>query len=636
MKQTILVFLLAIGLCINSSAQCNDCTCYFPVGVHLPEGIHLMDNAEDWRLIFFDDFPGNEINHDLWNTYYSCGDPGETDQCESSRASADAMQIYTDDEVSVYDGICHLFLEGAPNGSYTWYNVTKKYKAGMIESRTDPNHSISPGRFERGKFEARIKFAYGAHWTHDCFWLWDGNGEIDIAEYYRWHGANGLGREVTHNIHNYYKDVINTDPRFNQDHEHGNTSINIPKGWHRYKVIWDKYYMYFYIDDVFKARESRFNFYNTNTPLSSTVYNNSQTQDGYYWLRNCFISLNAEPVIRLTNAIDKKDPFHSWMDLLIDQDAGIPSVMLVDWVKVYQRSECSDDDTIYSSALLPYNNLSTPNPRMGDDWTALHSITLGTQTATPWTNIAPRWGAGHYKASAITMLPNFISFPDNHNANFNDPAHPSWVNTSFLYEARHCPAFRTPDEDPIVDTSYDTTDEEEQFNCADIDSIAIDSVANAGDTALLNQIYSFLDSVGCDWHYANRPANQSSSDVPQHVIGVSKRVYDRSTKSNMTSFYTDKPRASPGSYATRAVELYPNPTNGRCYIEYQLLSPSYVSIGLTNALGQDFSSYVECASATQAVGKHKITVHSEHLNPGIYYCTILIQGTVVTKRVTVN
>jgi len=82
--------------------------------------------------------------------------------------------------------------------------------------------------------------------------------------------------------------------------------------------------------------------------------------------------------------------------------------------------------------------------------------------------------------------------------------------------------------------------------------------------------------------------------------------------------------------------LYPNPTNGDASLEYTLYQNGEVKIEVTNELGQIMGSITEAKTHSQSKGKHKITLHTNKLASGIYFCIVDINGRKETKKFTVS
>jgi hypothetical protein len=85
----------------------------------------------------------------------------------------------------------------------------------------------------------------------------------------------------------------------------------------------------------------------------------------------------------------------------------------------------------------------------------------------------------------------------------------------------------------------------------------------------------------------------------------------------------------------KSVNLYPNPTNGLCYLEYMLYYNADIRIRVYNQLGQYFSGITNQEYYSQEKGTQKITLNTSSLAPGIYYCEFSIDGLRETKKFTV-
>lgn len=81
--------------------------------------------------------------------------------------------------------------------------------------------------------------------------------------------------------------------------------------------------------------------------------------------------------------------------------------------------------------------------------------------------------------------------------------------------------------------------------------------------------------------------------------------------------------------------LYPNPTNDLAYLEYILYYDSDIRVRVYNQLGQYFSGIIEQEWYTQTKGKHKLTLNTASLAPGMYYCEFSIDGKREVKKFTV-
>jgi len=85
----------------------------------------------------------------------------------------------------------------------------------------------------------------------------------------------------------------------------------------------------------------------------------------------------------------------------------------------------------------------------------------------------------------------------------------------------------------------------------------------------------------------------------------------------------------------KSINLFPNPTNGFCYLEYMLYYNADIRIRVYNQLGQYFSGITDHEYYSQEKGQQKITLNTSSLSPGIYYCEFSIDGLRETKKFTV-
>lgn len=77
---------------------------------------------------------------------------------------------------------------------------------------------------------------------------------------------------------------------------------------------------------------------------------------------------------------------------------------------------------------------------------------------------------------------------------------------------------------------------------------------------------------------------------------------------------------------------YPNPANDYFIIDYSLLSPSNVSVQVSNALG---AAVFSTNTGLQAAGKHTLTIETSHFPPGIYMVSFETGSNVGTKKIVI-
>lgn len=502
--------------------------CFAQNGQYLPGGIDLHEHGSDhfdgkWKLVFSDEF--NYI-----------GAPDNMKWIPSDwgyDVSNPPASLYKAHNISVDGAYCNIQVQ---KESASWNGKNFDYTSGDMSSYVDfldPNNAQSGVRnmFERGMFEARIKMS-SAYWSHNNFWVFGGDGEIDIDE------CRGFNQKAVPN--SVWNSKVSPHAECNNP---GNVPFRVNEDYHIYTAIWDKYFIYFYVDHSLRTRVAKFNYYYLNDDSKGTndnySFNTWTTTPGYYWTKKCFYPINEAGWIILHLFLDQEQKtdwgnFWQFKKNLKKQGAGVPSRMSVDWVRVYQRDVCEEDEVVTSSVLLPYNNLND------------RTITLGTQSSTPWTNIVPYWGSATYRATAITLLPNFECTPV---YQFHDGAEHT---TNFLFQARPCPdsydEYIYPSElntESIIGPTEDNNNDIDSFDCSDLDTAYVDSLVFAlmgqNDTAALNIVHQYIfDSLGCNYWPVSGNENKGHS---------SGSVYDHKGVRIVTS-------------QSGYISIYPNPNNG--------------------------------------------------------------------------
>lgn len=222
MKNLTLVF-LALNSILSLFGQ------NFPIGqvplkiVTLPLGSINCSN-ESWKLVFNDEFNGNQIDPNKWVTYYPYDSGG---QCEFCRTHGNEGQIYLDENVVVNGGTLKLV---AKKEATTWFCQTRNYNSGMV-------HSIEPFKFYLGKIEIKGKIPSGmGFWP--AFWFYGDNAnEIDIFEF----GCQNTYKFST-NVHSNYQNT-----HYDWSNEF-NSTTDFSNNFHIYSVEWELNQIIFKVD----------------------------------------------------------------------------------------------------------------------------------------------------------------------------------------------------------------------------------------------------------------------------------------------------------------------------------------------------------------------------------------------------
>ena len=147
--------------------------------------IHL--NAQNWELIWSDEFDLDNLNTDYWSHEIGTGNWGWGNG---------ELQYYQSDNVTLLDGKLIIEAREEPQGIPGQWDVPYYYSSSRINTRNKFD-------FKYGKVEAKIKTVDGqGFWP--AFWLlpngacWPEDGEIDIME--QW-GNDGPTNQTTGAAH---------------------------------------------------------------------------------------------------------------------------------------------------------------------------------------------------------------------------------------------------------------------------------------------------------------------------------------------------------------------------------------------------------------------------------------------------
>lgn len=176
----------------------------------------------NWRLVWSDEFDGNELDQKVWN--YDVG---------KDKWGNNELEYYTEgDNLRVSDGMLTITAEydlEAEDMMYTSSRITTREKISICY----------------GKIEARIKIPTGQGiWP--AFWMmgsandymWPACGEIDIMEsinmgnachgYLHW-GLRAESEETPGQVNGYLNQSAGTY-----------TALSAPEEWHTYAIIWNQ------------------------------------------------------------------------------------------------------------------------------------------------------------------------------------------------------------------------------------------------------------------------------------------------------------------------------------------------------------------------------------------------------------
>lgn len=251
--------------------------------------LHSAAIADDWKLVWQDEFNGDSLNYDQWKIEVNAFGGGNQEQ-----------QIYTDraKNIRLHNG--SLVIE-AHNDNAAIAGTTRPYSSARI-------HSKRRGDWKYGRFEVRAKLPAGqgiwpAIWmlpSDDQYGGWARSGEIDIMEFKGqepntiW-GTLHYGKKWPDNVHT--GDTLKT------------SDTDYTADYHVYATEWEEGEIRWYLDGKLWQTQTKWN----------------------------------TPDAAFPAPFDQK--FHMILNLAVgggfvgptSPETKFPATMLVDYVRIYQR-----------------------------------------------------------------------------------------------------------------------------------------------------------------------------------------------------------------------------------------------------------------------------------------------------------
>lgn len=196
-------------------------------------------NAQNWQLVWEDDFNGSSLNQSKW-----VHDIGTGSQYGMWGWGNGELQYYQPQNTTLNNGIAKIEVKEEPNGIIDSWSATSYFSSSKITTKGLFN-------FRYGKVEARIKTIDGqGFWP--AFWMlpsngsWPCDGEIDIME--QW-GNDYLTNSTSGAAH------LGTCPYSQSTHFYETSSSYISSGsyaddFHTYSVIWKEDTITWYVDEI--------------------------------------------------------------------------------------------------------------------------------------------------------------------------------------------------------------------------------------------------------------------------------------------------------------------------------------------------------------------------------------------------
>ena len=196
-------------------------------------------NAQNWQLVWEDDFNGSSLDQSKW-----VHDIGTGSQYGMWGWGNGELQYYQPQNTTLNNGIAKIEVKEEPNGIIDSWSATSYFSSSKITTKGLFN-------FRYGKVEARIKTIDGqGFWP--AFWMlpsngsWPCDGEIDIME--QW-GNDYLTNSTSGAAH------LGTCPYSSSTHFYETSSSYISSGsyaddFHTYSVIWKEDTITWYVDEI--------------------------------------------------------------------------------------------------------------------------------------------------------------------------------------------------------------------------------------------------------------------------------------------------------------------------------------------------------------------------------------------------
>lgn len=274
----------------------------------------------EWELVFEENFNGPKIDLDIWRAVH-----GIARDADFSSQKA----WHTEDNLEIENGILNIVTK-KENYTHT-DNEFFEYSSGEIWTKK---------KFGYGKFEARVKLGKGKG-VWPAFWIFghsaDGKyQEIDIYEF--WNQRDPLFDQYlpskdqkVHHMSIHY-DHDNNGHRTRNSTRFTKSSDSYADDYHVFSVVWDRTGIFWYVDDELVGASYRF-------------------LDALGRGMGCRLPSHQ---LLIENLIIPKEPMHIILNTAVqcnnnnepDKSTPLPSLHQIDWVRYYQRKECTTNTNI--------------------------------------------------------------------------------------------------------------------------------------------------------------------------------------------------------------------------------------------------------------------------------------------------
>ena len=277
--------------------------------------ISFGSQAQNWELIWQDEFDGSSLNEQKW--VHEIGTGSQNGLWGWGNGE---LQYYTPENTTISNGTLKITAQEEPNGIVDPFQTWNTLNYSSSRIKTDGLFS-----FKYGKVQARMKTVDGeGFWP--AFWMlpsggsWPCDGEIDIMEQWGNDDNTNISTGAAH---------VGICPYESGGHMYSSFQEPINQGsyadqFHIYEVRWYENFIEWYIDDQLVYQV---------TPSSYSGFNWPFNDNEWYLIINF--------------AITSSGP---------NSNTILPSFIEVDWVRVYQENELSGCTDLNASN---YNDLAT-------------------------------------------------------------------------------------------------------------------------------------------------------------------------------------------------------------------------------------------------------------------------------------
>jgi beta-glucanase (GH16 family) len=363
-----------------------------------------------YTKIFEDNFEGTELDLKHWRIGYPGG--------SRTLLPTSTLGWAAKKNAIVSGGALMLMCTNEPSTTADSDGTPKPSNAGnFVDGVISANFQLSYGKFE---IRARIPQIKG---VSPCYWLAGDDIEIDGWEFFK----KDLGDRPTMSVYSTEKNKATCDPAYHNyggttpiyrvfqvnagPYENQNVWQSLPNladgAWRNYTIVYDPNYIAWFVED---EATSKFWSLVYSRKRQNNATNIDPTQNcsctGCRTTQNLGFPVNAKPnniSFILNNVATESGGGNFFAGVWSGQSQTgptSPSVMQIDWVKVYQRDDCGQNKTLTQTSGIGFQNTTNSNVNhiTGDNISlgGLGATAPFKVTAGPWPDPAPNVLASPY------------------------------------------------------------------------------------------------------------------------------------------------------------------------------------------------------------------------------------------------